>query len=52
MYVDSKKSKAIQAVDVVANAIYAHYLYNKKHFYSMLTISESIKFPQDKFNTN
>lgn len=48
-YVDSKKSKIIQAADVIANAIYARYLYNKEHFYKMLTISESIKFPQDKF---
>ena len=48
-YVDSKNSKTIQAVDVIANAIYARYLYAKYHFYNMLTISESIKFPQNKF---
>ena len=48
-YVDSKDSKTIQAADVVANAIYAKYIYGKDHFYNMLTISESIKFPQNKF---
>lgn len=51
-YVDSKNSKTVQAADVIANAIYAHYIYNKDHFYNMLTISESIKFPQSKFNNN
>ena len=51
-YVDSKHSKIIQATDVVANAIYAHYIYGKHHFYNMLTISESIEFPQSKFNAN
>lgn len=48
-YVDSKNSKVIQAIDVVANAIYAKYEYGKNHFYNKLTISESIKFPQSKF---
>ena len=48
-FVDSKNSKVIQAVDVVANAIYAKYRYGKEHFYKMLTISESIKFPYNKF---
>jgi len=48
-YVDSKNSKTIQAADVIANAIYAKYIYGKDHFYNMLTISESIKFPQSKF---
>ncbi len=51
-YVDSKNSKVIQAIDVIANAIYAHYAYGKNHFYNMLTISESIKFPQRKFGQN
>ena len=51
-FVNSKSSKIIQAADVVANAIYAHYIYGKNHFYKMLTISESIKFPQSKFNLN
>ena len=51
-YVDSKNSKIIQATDVIANAIYAKYIYGKDHFYKMLTISESIKFPQSKFGQN
>ena len=46
-YMDSKNSKNIQAVDVIANAIYAHYTYGKNHFYNMLKINESIKFPQN-----
>lgn len=49
VYTDSKDSKMIQVADVIANAIYAHYLYTKDHFYRMLTISESIKFPEGKF---
>lgn len=48
-YIDSKNSKVIQAIDVIANAIYARYEYGKNHFYGKLTISESIKFPQSKF---
>ena len=51
-YVDSKNSKVIQATDVVSNAIYAKYTYGKDHFYSKLTISESIKFPYSKFGSN
>lgn len=48
-YVDSRASKIVQATDVVANAIYAKYTYAKTHFYGMLTVSESIKFPNAKF---
>jgi hypothetical protein len=51
-YVDSKNSKIVQATDVVSNAIYAKYTYGKNHFYSKLTISESIKFPYSKFGSN
>lgn len=51
-YVDSKNSKVIQATDVISNAIYAKYTYNKDHFYKKLTISESIKFPYSKFGLN
>jgi hypothetical protein len=50
-YVDSKNSKIVQATDVVANAIYAKYSHNTAHFYNMLIISESIKFPYSKFGT-
>jgi hypothetical protein len=48
-YIDSKDSKMIQAIDVVANAIYARYIYGRDHFYNLLTISESIQFPQNRF---
>lgn len=51
-YVDSKNSKVVQATDVVSNAIYAKYTYSKDHFYNKLTISESIKFPYNKFGSN
>jgi hypothetical protein len=49
-YTDSKDSKVVQAADVIANAIYARYSYGKAHFYNMITISQSIKFPFAKFN--
>lgn len=48
-YTNSEHSKVVQAADVIANAIWAHYNYGTSHFYNMLTISESIRFPQDKF---
>ncbi len=48
-YTDSKHSKVVQAADIIANAIYANYIYKSGHFYNMLTISESIKFPYSKF---
>ena len=51
-YTNSEHSKVVQAADVVANAIYAHYNYGTSHFYKMLTISESIRFPQSKFGKN
>ncbi len=46
---DNHSTKTIQAADVIANAIYAKYTYGKDHFYNILTISESIKFPQSTF---
>src|SRR3989338_8573006 len=51
-YTDSKDSKVVQATDVVANAVYANYTYETGHFYNMLTVSESIKFPYSKFGQN
>lgn len=48
-YTNSEDSKVVQAADIVANSIYAKYTYGKDHFYNMLTISESIKFPESKF---
>lgn len=51
-YTDSKDSKIVQAADIIANAIWAHYNYGSSHFYNMLTISESIRFPQSKFGKN
>lgn len=51
-YVDSRNSKVVQATDVVSNAIYAKYTYGNNHFYNKLILSESIKFPYNKFGTN
>jgi hypothetical protein len=51
-YTNSEHSKVVQAADVIANAIWAHYNYGSSHFYNMLTISEAIRFPQSKFGQN
>ncbi len=48
-YRDSREVKLIQMADLIANAIYAKYNWRKDHFYSQLSITESIKFPVDKF---
>jgi len=48
-YTDSVHSKSVQAADIVANAIFAKYMYGKDHFYKKLIISESIKFPYTDF---
>jgi hypothetical protein len=48
-YVDSKDSKTVQVADIIANAIFSKYSFNKSHFYNSLTISESIHFPQETF---
>jgi hypothetical protein len=48
-YVDSRNSKVIQATDVIANAIYARYTYGKEHFYKIIPIEESVKFPRSNF---
>ena len=48
-YVDSKNLKAIQFVDVVANALWARYNYGITHLYNMLPVRRSIKFPAGKF---
>ncbi len=45
----SHNEKAVQIIDVAANAIWAKYNYNSKHLYNLLFIKESIKFPNDKF---
>lgn len=52
-YQDSKNYKNLQAADVVANAIYAKYNYNKNHLYSLLSnkYKYRIRFPETKFGT-
>ena len=50
-YMDSEHCKLLQIVDLVANCIYAHYLYGREHLYEMLRIERSIKFPLDLFGT-
>jgi hypothetical protein len=45
-FIDSKKSKMIQATDLMANAIYARYNYDKTHFYNKITnINNVIEYP-------
>lgn len=51
-FVDSKDSKTVQAADIIANAIFTKYSFDKDHFYNTLTISESIHFPQETFGKN
>lgn len=50
-YLDSKECKALQAIDVLANAVYAKYNYDKKHLYGLIepNFKYRIKFPYDKF---
>ncbi|MEI6397026.1 MAG: DUF3800 domain-containing protein [Candidatus Taylorbacteria bacterium] len=50
-YMDSRECKLIQMTDVAANCIYGHYLHNKDHFYRMLRIDKSIRFPHNTFGT-
>ncbi len=50
-YIDSRDSKHVQMADIVANTIYAHYLYKKNNgLYGLLRIDKSIKFPNGLFN--
>ncbi|PIR78693.1 MAG: hypothetical protein COU28_00165 [Candidatus Magasanikbacteria bacterium CG10_big_fil_rev_8_21_14_0_10_36_16] len=48
---DSKNSKGVQLVDVVANAIFAKYNYNKIHLYNIndTNYRHRIRFPYAKF---
>lgn len=51
-YGDSKNYSYLQAVDLFANAIYAKYNFNKKHFYAYILskISHRELFPQRHFD--
>ena len=50
IYLDSRNSKNLQAVDIVSNAIYGRYYHNKKHFYKLIINRlKSIRFPYVKF---
>jgi len=50
-YGDSKNYKLLQAVDMLANAIFAKYNFNKNHFYSFFAdkVSSRQLFPQRWF---
>ena len=52
-YKDSRDSKNLQAVDLIANVVYGRYTYNKKHLYNLIDnkFVHRIKFPYAKFNT-
>jgi len=51
-YGDSQNYKLLQAVDMIANAIYAKYNFNKKHFYAYIEpfIQYRELFPQKWFD--
>lgn len=53
VFLDSKSSKGLQAVDVVSNAIYANYNLGKNHLYNIHSgyYIERINFPYRKFGT-
>lgn len=48
-YTDSRKCRAIQVADLMANTIFGKYSQNKDHLYGLLNIKDSIKFPAAKF---
>lgn len=50
IYVDSKSNYCIQMVDIISNTIFRKYTHGKEHFYKILKISESIRFPQNTFS--
>lgn len=52
-FLDSRDSKALQAVDIIANSIYAKYDLNKEHLYSFHSghCIEIIRFPYKKFGS-
>lgn len=50
-YMDSKRSKNLQAADLMANIIYQKYTHKKNHLYKKLKIQNSILFPLRKFGS-
>jgi len=52
VYCDSKTNYCIQMIDIISNTIYRKYTNGHEHFYNMLNINESIRFPQATFNKN
>lgn len=52
-YKDSRDSKNLQAVHIIANVIYGRYTYNIEHLYTIIDnkFIYRIRFPQNKFNT-
>lgn len=53
-FIDSREVKGLQAVDLIANSIYAKYNLNKEHLYQMhgAHYITRIKFPQRKFGVD
>lgn len=52
-YKDSEKVKNLQIIDIISNAIYAKYMYNKNHLYDLIRskINKFTEFPYSKFNS-
>lgn len=46
---DSKSNYCIQMADIISNTIFRKYNNEKDHFYNLLKIRESIRFPQNTF---
>jgi hypothetical protein len=52
-FCDSRDVKGLQAVDLIANAIYAKYNLNKSHLYNLHAnhFTEKVRFPYVKFGS-
>lgn len=52
-YTDSKNSKNLQAIHLIANVVYGKYTYNTEHLYGIIgnKFVHKIEFPRYKFNT-
>lgn len=52
-YMDSKKSKNLQAIDIISNTIHQRYMYEKLHLYHLIEkkFIHRIRFPYRKFKT-
>lgn len=47
--IDSRRNLHVQAADLIANAVFAHYNYGRTHLYNLLNVKHSIQFPYKTF---